>query len=344
MQLAELAKKLQAEIVATDVAKAGQIDIAQVAPLQAAKAGQVSFLSNPEYEKYLADTKASAVIVGKASDTCKVPQLVHKNPYLAFAKAAQIFNPPRKMETGISPLAKVSDDAKLGKNVAIMPFVFVGKRCVIGDNVTIYPGTFVGDDCVIGNDTEIRANVVLEYGTKIGARVLIHAGAVLGGDGFGFAPGDGDIVKIPQIGNVVIEDDVELGATTSIDRAALGETRIGASTKLDSNVHVGHNVRIGHHTMISGMAGIAGSAQIGNWVLMGGHSGVSGHVKVGDKVKIGAMTGITKDTPGEDTYMGFPAEPAGVWRRTVVHLRRLGDYEKRIKELEKKLEKLSSIP
>ncbi len=342
MQLMELAKQLKAELVADDAKAAAGIEISQVAPLQAAQSGQVSFLSNPEYEKFLNNTTASAVIVGKAYEDCRVPQLVVANPYLAFANAARIFNPPRQVSPGISPLAQVSSSTKLGKNVAIMPFAYLGENCVIGDGVTIYPGVFVGDNCSIGKDTEIRANVVIEFGTQIGERVLIHAGSVLGGDGFGFAPGDGEIVKIPQIGCVVIEDDVEVGAASSIDRAALGETRIGKATKLDSHVHVGHNVRIGHHTMISGMAGIAGSAEIGNWVLMGGHSGINGHVKVGDKVKIGAMTGITRDTLVEDTYMGFPAEPVGNWRRQVIHLRRLADYEKRLRALEKKLEKLNS--
>lgn len=337
ISIGDLAKELGAVLHAPkqgDDSRAEAILLTGVAPLGSAQAGQLSFLANPEYAKLLPSTKASAVIVAKESAECDAVQLIHSNPYWAFAKSSQFFFKPESFAPGVSVQAYVAPTARVGKDVTILPNAFVAEDAHIGDGVVLYPGVYVGKGAQIGSGTVIRANAVIEHGVIIGRRGLIHGGAVIGADGFGFAPGEKSIAKIPQIGRVVIGDDVEVGGLSTIDRGAMADTIIGDGTKIDSHVHVGHNVVIGKNCMLCAFSGIAGSAKLGDWVTLAGHAAVNNHVVIASRVTVGAMSGLTKSAPVSGVYMGFPAQPASEWRRQTARVRRLQELEERVKKLE----------
>ncbi len=312
-------------------------EISGIAPVDKATSGDVTFLINPEYMRFASTTKAAAVIVGRVIEDCPRPQIVHTNPYWAFATTFQMFVSPRHESGVVDPAACVHHTAQIGKNVTVYPGVYVSENCVIGDHVTLFPGVFLGRGVKIGAASILRANVVVEDGCLIGERVLIHGNTTIGADGFGFAPGATNIAKIPQVGIVRIEDDVEIGAGTTIDRAAMGETVIGRDCKLDSSVHVAHNARLGEHTMMCGGAFVAGSAKVGNWVILAGSTSVNNHVEIADRVTVGALAGVTKSLKEPGEYMGFPAVPAAQWRREVAGVRRLKSLEERLRNIEEKL-------
>ena len=335
MQLSELVKLLDADLVKPPLGTVPtEFEVLGVAPIDKAQAGQITFLTNPEYAKYASSCRAGAIIVAIPVADCPVPQIVHANPYYAFARTAQIFHKSQRSFSGVSSQAFVDPTAKLGSGVTIYPFAFIGAKSVIGDNTTIFSGVFVGDSVTIGKACDIRANAVIEYGCILGDRILVHGGAVIGADGFGFAPGENDIAKIPQVGIVRIADDVEIGPLCTIDRAAMGETKIGRGSKLDSQVHIAHNVSVGENCMLCGQAGIAGSAKLGNWITIAGQSGINSHVNICDHVTLGAMSAIVTDVDQKGTYMGFPAETASVWRRQLASTRRLPLVEKRLRAME----------
>jgi UDP-3-O-[3-hydroxymyristoyl] glucosamine N-acyltransferase len=315
------------------------VEISGIAPIDKAKSGDITFLINPEYMKFAASTQAGGVIVGKVIDECLRPQLVHENPYWAFATTFQMFAPRRDETRKVDSRAFVAADAKVGHNVTIYAGAYVSEGCVIGDNAVLYPGVYLGRGVVVGDDSELRANVVIEDGCRIGHRVLIHANTSIGADGFGFAPGRHEIAKIPQVGIVRIDDDVEIGAGSTIDRAAMGETLIGKGCKLDSSVHVAHNVKLGDHTMVCGGSFVAGSAKIGRWCILAGCSSVNNHVEIADRVVVGALAGVTKSLKEPGEYMGFPAMPAGEWRREIASVRRIRGIEERLRKLEQQLGK-----
>lgn len=333
MQLRDLAAAIKADLHGST----GDIEIEGVAPIAEAKAGQITFVVSADYEAFLATTKASAVIVNRVRPDITVPQVVHRNPYWAFAKTAQIFFRPERPAPGVSPQAFVSTDAVVDPSAAVMPFAFVGAKARIGKNVILYPGVYIGPKSEVGEGSELRANVVIEGGVKIGARVLIHGNTTIGADGFGFAPGEGELAKIPQVGGVIIADDVEIGGCSTVDRGALEDTKIGRGSKLDSHVHVGHGVTLGENCIMCGLSGIAGSARLGNGVVLGGHSAVNTKVELVDGSQVGAMSALTSTPEGKGTFIGFPAVPAGDWRRQVVMLRKLPEMEKRLRALEAKL-------
>lgn len=316
-------------------------EISGIAPVDKAGAGDVTFLINPEYMRFAPSTQAAAVIVGRVIEDCPRPQIVHKNPYWAFATTFQMFVAPRTESGVVDPGAWVHGSVNMGQNVTIYPGVYVSEGCVIGDRVTLFPGVYLGRGVKIGASSILRANVVVEDGCLIGERVLIHGNTTIGADGFGFAPGENNIAKIPQVGIVRIEDDVEIGAGTTIDRAAMGETVIGRDCKLDSSVHVAHNARLGEHTMMCGGAFVAGSAKVGNWVILAGSTSINNHVEIADHVTVGALAGVTKSLKEPGEYMGFPAVPASQWRREVAGVRRLKSLEERLRHLE---EKLGNLP
>jgi len=341
VKVQELADLINAKVVTPPGMNPAAIDVHGVAPLDQATKTDLSFLTNPAFEKFMTSTQAAAVVVKSEAFNCPAIQLIHANPYWGFAKCAQVLLPRPTAKSGISPQAFVSPSATVDPTASVMPFAYVGDGTRIGAGAVIYPGVYIGPGAVIGEHAEIRANAVIEFGCKIGPKTLIHAGAVIGADGFGFAPGADGIAKIPQVGTVEIGSDVEIGSGTTIDRAAMGVTRIGDGTKLDSAVHVGHNVEIGKHSMLCGQVGIAGSAKIGNRVILAGHSGVNNGVEIGDNIQVGAMAGVTKSLKEPGQYMGFPAEDAGDWRRVQASLRRLPDLVKRVRDLEEKLEGIS---
>jgi UDP-3-O-[3-hydroxymyristoyl] glucosamine N-acyltransferase len=331
MKLSLIAEKLGAKLIANGQT---ETEIITLAPITSAKPGELTFLANPEYQKYLPECQASAIIVDRAFDNVKIPQLVVKNPYAGFARAAMMFWKPSHPHKGVSSSAFIDPTAKVPTDAIVFPTAFIAASAKIGQRAVIYPGCFVGANAVIGDDVCLYPNVYIGERVHVGHRVIIHAGSVLGADGFGFAPDENEIVKIPQVGTVVIEDDVEIGAVCTIDRAALKETRIRRGTKLDSKVHIAHNVEVGENCMFSALTGIAGSTKIGNWVMMGGHSGASGHLTIPDKVKVGAMSGVVREGCVEgETYMGFPAIPAGEWRRAQVYQKRLPQMEKDLKAM-----------
>jgi UDP-3-O-[3-hydroxymyristoyl] glucosamine N-acyltransferase len=313
--------------------------IARVAPIDKAPSDSVTFLTNPDYLKFASSTKAAAIIVGKALQDCLRPQIVHKNPYWAFAMTAQIFAGTRLESGQVDPQAYVSPGAKIGKGVTIYPLTYVSDGVVVGDRTVLFPGVYLGRDVTVGTDTILRANVVVEDGCIIGDRVLIHGNTTIGADGFGFARGEEGHAKIPQVGIVRIENDVEIGAGSTVDRAAMGETLIGQDTKLDSSVHVGHGAKIGPHGILCSGAAIGGSAKIGKWAVLAGATSVSNNVELGDHVTIGALSGVTKNLREAGEYIGFPAVPANQWRREVAGVRRLKNLEERIRNLEKILGK-----
>jgi UDP-3-O-[3-hydroxymyristoyl] glucosamine N-acyltransferase len=314
------------------------VAVSRVAALASAEPGQIAFLSNPKYRGQLRSTRASAVIVPPrfAGDTA-LPKIVHPNSYAYYARVAALLNPPPARPAGIHPSAiahsAVPGTARIGENVVI------GENATIGENVTLYPGCVIGDGVSIGDDSVLYPNVVVYRDCVIGRRAVVQAGAVIGGDGFGFAQEDGRWVKIPQIGRVVIGDDVEIGANTSIDRGALDDTVIGDGVKLDNLIQIAHNVVIGEHTAMAGCVGIAGSARIGRRCTIGGAGMIAGHLELADDVHISAGTLVSKSLRRPGQYTGiFPTEPHEEWLRHAAQFKRLAKLAERVSELEKKLE------
>ncbi len=339
MKLRDIADQLQCRLEGD-----GDVDIVRVAAISKAGPGDLTFLANPRYAPQLASTRASAVILGRAKDGEMPPPcavLRADDPYLAFAHAVSLFAPAPSAAPGIDPLSAVAPDATIGAEVSIGPFVTVGAgaaigaRTVIHSNVAIGAGVRIGADCVIHSQAAIRERVV------VGDRVTLHNGVVAGSDGFGFARRqDGTHLKIPQHGDVVIEDDVEIGANSTIDRPAIGETRISAGTKIDNLVHVAHGVAIGRRTLLAAQVGIAGSATIGDDVMMAGQSGVAGHISLGDKAIVGAKSAVLQSVAAGAFVTGSPAFPHADWRKASVVFRHLPSMKKRLEELEQRMVEL----
>ncbi len=336
LSLAEIAKIVQGELEGD-----GAINIYNVAKIEEANKGEITFISNPKYAKYIDSTNASAVIVTQDFPETKKPIIRTQNPYFSFLKILRIFHPPQEMlKKGIHPTAIVDQSTKIGANIRIGAGVIIDKNCKIGDNVMIYPGVVIGQEVEIGNNTLIYANVSLREQVKIGNNVIIHSCTVVGSDGFGFAKEGPLYHKIPQVGTVIIEDDVEIGANCTIDRATLGATIIHKGVKLDNLIQVAHNVEIGENTVIAAQAGISGSTRIGKNVIIGGQVGFVGHIEIGDNTTIGAQSGVSKSLPPNSVYFGYPARPIMQAKREEAALRKLPELLKRIAAIEAKLEDL----
>ncbi len=312
-----------------------------LATLQSAKSGQVSFLSNRKYRRYLRQTEASAVIIKREDlDECPVSALVVDDPYLTYASVVCLFYPDSENIPGIHPSAVISPSAKIDSSATI------GANVVIEDNSVIGSGTFIDSGCVIksdvtiGSNTRLYPNTVVCHSVSIGNRVILHPGVVIGADGFGIANNKGKWTKIPQIGTVVIEDDVEIGACTSIDRGALENTVIEQGVKIDNQVQIGHNAHIGAHTAIAGCSGVAGSTTIGKHCMIGGMTAIGGHIEIVDNVVITAMSGVGNSIKSPGMYSsGLPATEARLWRRIVARIRNLDDLGRKITKLEEKITK-----
>ncbi|MEY2496165.1 MAG: UDP-3-O-[3-hydroxymyristoyl] glucosamine N-acyltransferase [Verrucomicrobiota bacterium] len=297
--------------------------ITTIASLNDATADQLSFLSNRKYAYQLAQTKAGAIVVPKNIEGDDQRWIRVDDPYFAIARIMTRWFSARPMPKGISPKASIASSAKLGTNVAVGHFATIGENVVIGNNVTIFQGVSIESGSAIGDDCIVYPNVVVYDGTQIGRRCIIHAGVVIGSDGYGFAMHDGRHHKIPQIGIVRIEDDVEIGAGTTIDRAALGETVIGEGTKIDNLVQIGHNVKIGKHCLLVSQVGIAGSTELGDYVSVAGQSGFSGHLKIGHRVQVAAKSAVLEDVPDDAKVMGSPALPFNEFARRRAAVKRL---------------------
>jgi UDP-3-O-[3-hydroxymyristoyl] glucosamine N-acyltransferase len=318
----------------------GDVTIKGLSSIQEAEEGDITFLAQAGFAKYLKDCRASAIILGEdmsASDIGERNIIYVSNPGIAYIKVARLFENPKKKERGVSPFASVAEDAHVSEEAYIAPFACIDAGAVIGRGATVYPFAYVGENVVIGNDTTIYPNVVIYRDVKIGERVIIHGGTVVGGDGFGYIWDGSGHAKIPQLGTVEIEDDVEIGANVTIDRASLGRTTIGKGTKIDNLVQVAHNVSIGANSIIVAQVGIAGSTTIGRNVVLAGQVGVKDHVRIGDNVKAGGGTGITKDVPPGSLIMGTPHMPHKDYARLQGYLKRLPELFKRMKTLEAKL-------
>lgn len=316
--------------------------VSQVASLTNAHSDQIAFLANPKYRDQLAPSQAGALILGRdAAEFSDKPRIIADNPYTYFAKVSTLFNPPWRGDSSIHAAAVVHPTAKIGQDVSIAAHAVIGRDVVIGDRCAIGAGVVIGEQTVIGCDTLIYANVTVYHQCILGDRVILHSGCVIGADGFGLAPEGGRWLKIPQIGRVVIGNDVEIGANTTVDRGALDDTVIHDGVKLDNQIQVAHNVHIGEHTAIAACTGIAGSAHIGAHCTIGGAAMIFGHIEIADHVNISTNTLITKSLPKPGTYTSaLPFSEHGEWLKNAVQMRHLDSIAKRLRAMEKQLEAL----
>lgn len=306
--------------------------------------GAISFLSNPKYTHYLYNTKSSIVIVNEGVELEKdvdATLIRVPNAYESIAKLLQIYEASKPKKTGVAPQAYIAPSAKLGNNCYVGPFAYVGEGAEIGDGCQIYPHAVVGDNVKVGSNCIFYPNTTIYQGCKIGNNVTIHAGSVIGADGFGFAPGADGYDKIPQIGIVVIEDNVEIGANTCVDRSTMGATVIHKGVKLDNLVQVAHNVEIGENTVMSAQVGIAGSTKVGSWCMFGGQVGLAGHITIGDKTFLGAQSGVPGNLKGGEELIGTPPMNPRQYFKSQAIFRRLPDMYKDLNDAKKKIEELN---
>ena len=344
MKVGEIAKLVNATLVGDP-----ETLVTGVAAIGDAGPGDVTFCAQAKYASLVPNTEAAAVLIPNGHPaTSRAALLSVADPYHAFLSIARAFRAELPVrERNVHPSAVVDPSVRLGKDVCIGACAVVEKNAVIADGVTLCPGVFVGTDAEIGEQSYLFPNVIVLHGVRLGKRVIVHAGTVVGSDGFGYLQRDGQHEKIPQLGTVVLDDDVEIGANVAIDRATLGETRIGKGVKIDNLVHIAHNVTVGDGTLVIAQVGISGSTEIGNSVIIAGQAGVAGHIKVGDGATIGAQAGVTKPVPAGERVSGYPAMDHERARRLNAYYRRLpGLYEQlraleeRVRELERERERV----
>jgi UDP-3-O-[3-hydroxymyristoyl] glucosamine N-acyltransferase len=337
MQLQEIAQKLGCAYEGDPT-----LEIHGVASLAEARPGELSFLSEARYLPLLEQTQASAVIVEESTPLPRsIPCLRGRDPRLLFAQAIELFYQPYRLPVGIHPTAVIDPSVELGEGVAIGPHAVVMEGVKIGDHTQIHPNVTIYPQVRIGSRCQLFANCVIHERTEIGDDCLIHSGAVIGDDGFGHIPlADGSWRRMLQAGRVVLEDNVDVGSNTTIDRAAVGETRIGRGTKIDNLVQIGHGVRTGSHCLIIAQVGIAGSTQLGHHVILAGQCGLAGHLHIGDGVRVAAQTGVTSDVPAGQTVAGYPHQPISEWRKSMAVQRHLPELQRTLRKLEARVAKL----
>ena len=316
----------------------GSVSIHSARPVGEAGPGDITFIENERYAKMLRTSPASAAIVGphfkRSATDSPLPMIEVEDPILAFlAVRTHLGGNAKPRWTGVHPQAWVAPTARVGPNVAIYPFVYVGDEAVIGEGTTLHPGAVISDRCRIGRDVTVHPNAVLYPDVVLGDRVEIHSGTVLGGDGFGYRMVEGRQLKIPQTGRVEVGDDVEIGANCTVDRATFEATRIGAGTKIDNLVMIGHNNQIGQHNLLCGQVGIAGSCKTGDYVIIAGQAGIKDNTEIGDKVMIGAQAGVHRSVPSGQQVLGSPAIPVREQRRVFQMIARLPEMHKQLREL-----------
>lgn len=339
----EFTAKQIAEYIKGEVVGDENITVNTFSKIEEGKTGSLTFLSNPKYTNFIYTTEASIVLVSNKfvpEHEVKATMIKVDNPYDCLARLLMLYESTKPKKKGIDSLAFVSPSAKTGDNVYIGAFAYIGENAVIGDDVKIYPHAYIGDNVRIGDNSVIYSNVNIYSECRIGENCVLHSGCVIGADGFGFAPTEEGYEKIPQIGNVVLEDNVEIGANTCIDRATMGSTFIRKGVKLDNLVQIAHNDEIGSNTVIAAQTGVAGSTKIGEWCMFGGQVGVAGHISVGNKVSVGAQTGINSHVDGNQTLMGYPAMSYRDFMKTSVLQRKLPDMYRKLDLLEKELKAL----
>ncbi len=318
-----------------------------IAKIEEGHKGALSFLANPKYEHFIYSTKSSIVIVNKGfapSSKVEATLIRVENAYEAFASLMHLVDQSRPRKKGIHPTAVIEPTASIGKDVYIGPYSYIGDNCVVGDNCSIYPQVFIGDNSKIGPACTLNPGVKIYHDCVVGEGCIIHAGSVIGSDGFGFAPqSDNEFMKIPQLGNVIIEDHVEIGANTTIDRATMGSTVIRRGVKLDNLIQVGHNVEIGANTVMAAQTGIAGSSKVGKNCMFAGQVGIAGHLKIADGTKLGAQTGVASDIKNENSaFTGYPAIDHRNFLKSSVIFKTLPELRMKIDALEKTLGSLKS--
>ena len=334
--LGELAQLVEGELLGDP-----EFKITGVAGLEEARSNEISFVVGPKYVNKAHQSKAGALIVPPKLKAFEKPLIISENPYLGFAKILKLFaKEQRTAVPGVSTKAHLGASVALGDEVSIHPQVYIGDNTVVGDRVTLHPGVYVGSDVHIGDDTVLHPNATVLARCIIGKRVIIHSGTVVGSDGFGFAQDGNGHFKIPQVGIVQIDDDVEIGANCTIDRGTMGRTWIQRGVKIDNLVQVAHNVVIGEDSIIIAQVGISGSTKIGKNVILAGQVGVTGHLEIGDSVRVGAQSGIAKSIPAGQTVSGSPAIDHRDWLKNCNILRRLPELRKKIMDLEKGLASL----
>jgi UDP-3-O-[3-hydroxymyristoyl] glucosamine N-acyltransferase len=334
--LAELAAVLGGEVVGD-----GTTVIRGVAGIREAMPGDITFLANARYESHLLETRASAVICSREPRHAPMPLLQVDNPYLAFQRVVRVFRPEvHRPEPGVHPSAVVSPAAILGAGVSVGPNCVIEAGARIGDRVVLMPGCYVGAAVEIGDDSFFYPGVTVREECVIGRRCIAHTGVVVGSDGFGFAFDQGRYHKVPQVGNVVIGDDVEIGANTTIDRATTDSTRIGDGSKIDNLVQIGHNVVIGRHCIVVAQVGISGSTELEDYVTLGGQAGLVGHIRIGKGAMVGAQSGVTKSVAADGVVTGYPAVAHGVFKRIHAFIQRLPQLFERTKRMEERLARL----
>jgi UDP-3-O-[3-hydroxymyristoyl] glucosamine N-acyltransferase len=334
--VAELAARVEGRVVGDEAAQ-----IYRVASLESAGPGEISYVEDEKFFQLADDSAASCLIVPRGAKVTAVCRIEVKNPKLAFALIAEVLHPPKKRTPQIHPSAIIAADAQIGSDVFVGAFVCIGESSIVGERTQIRAGAKIGDHVSVGSDCVIHPNVFLEDGSAIGDRVIIHAGVVIGADGFGYVRGDMGYHKFPQIGTVLIEDDVELGANTTVDRGALGRTRIGKGTKLDNLVHVGHNCDIGERVVIAAQTGISGSVTIEDDCVIGGQVGFGDHIRVQSGAVIGSKAGVL---PGKivrpGVWWGIPIQPLDEYKRLNAHIQRLPHVRQEVKELRERVAEL----
>lgn len=333
MKLSELANLTGARVEG----QTDDIEITGAAGLDEAREGNVTFLANPRYTPRVNTTRASAVFLSEDAITDRnIAILRTKDPYLAYTRALRIFHPEPELESHIHPAAVIDPTARVASNVAIGACAVIGRNVEIAEGVCIHPNVTIYDDASVGKDSTIHSGVAIRERTVIGERVVIHNNSVIGCDGFGYAKDEEKRwLKIPQTGRVVIEDDVEIGAGTTIDRASVGESRIGRGTKLDNLVQIGHSCTVGEDSLLCAQVGLAGSSHIGNRVILAGQAGVAGHLKIGDDVVLTAKSATSHDIPAGKVISGIPAFDNKDWLRSVAAFRRLGEIQRTVRELQR---------
>ncbi len=320
-----------------------EVEVNKLAKIEEGTAGAITFLANPRYTSYIYSTKASITIVSDSfmpEEEISTTLIKVKDPYNAFSKLLEYYNQVKLNKSGIEQPSYISKSAKYGENLYLGAFAYLGENVELGENVKIFPNAFVGDNVKIGDNVIIFPGAKIYSETVIGNNCVVHGGAIVGADGFGFSPdNEGVYSKVPQIGNVIIEDNVDVGAGTTIDRATLGSTIIRKGVKLDNQIQIAHNVEIGENTAIAAQTGIAGSSKIGKNCLIGGQVGIVGHVHIGDRVKIQAQSGIGRNVKDDEMIQGSPALGYNSFNKSYVHFKNLPKLEERLTQLEKKFNK-----
>lgn len=319
--------------------------VSSFAKIEEGHEGAISFLSNKKYLHYIYETKSSVVLVDESlvlerNVNCTLIRV--KSAYEAVAQLLQLYESMKPRKRGISDLAFIDPTATIGEDCYIGPFAFIGPKCVIGDNSIIHPHAALGDNVIVGKNTEIHSNAVIYHDCKVGNRCILHAGCVIGADGFGFAPSENGYDKIPQIGIVTIEDDVEIGANTCVDRSTMGSTFIRNGVKLDNLVQIAHNTDIGANTVMSSQVGVAGSTKVGEWCMFGGQVGISGHITIGNKVMLGAQSGVPGSIKDGQQLIGTPPMEMRSYFKSQAIFRRLPEMYNEINKLRKEIEELKA--